>query len=166
MKLQNVLYILFGGLAIASLLLLPGRETDADTAERKDELAEIVADYIATYQAREDWNHFLSFYSDSLQFLDINLRVAFADKSGFASFYDWPNPDFEKQDPTQDNFTLEEVAIDTRSAVIKGRFQPFYWKGKRQEWTDLFTIWLHFNEDLKIIRQHDFIRYPKAFLPD
>lgn len=131
-----------------------------------EELQQVASDYIATYQARDDWQGFLSFYSDSLYFLDINLKTEFFDREGFASFYDWPNPGFKKVAPDQPTFVVEDLVVANQTAIIKGRFQPFYWQGELQEWTDLFTIWLHFDDDLKIVRQYDFIKYPKAFLPD
>lgn len=126
----------------------------------------VVNDYISTYQARDDWHKFLSFYSDSLYFLDVNLRTAFQDKEGFAAFYDWPNPNFEKTAPEQLTFTVEDLIVADHTAIIKGRFLPFYWQGELKEWTELFTIWLHFDDDWKIVRQYDFIKYPKIFLPE
>ena len=130
------------------------------------ELQEVVADYIATYQSRNDWDKFLSFYSDSLYFLDINLKIDFHDKEGFMEFYDWPNPNFRKVTPDQQTFLVEDLIVKDNTAIIKGRFEPFYWKDDLKEWTDLFTMWLHFDDDHKIIRQYDFIKYPKQFLPE
>ena len=131
-----------------------------------DQLQQVVDDYIATYQARDDWQGFLSFYSDSLYFLDINLKAEYHDREAFAAFYDWPNPGFKKVTADQLTFEVEDLVVADQTAIIKGRFEPFYWQGELQEWTDLFTIWLHFNDERKIIRQYDFIKYPKAFLPD
>ena len=148
-------------------LLVGCQPTPAALPPDEDEqLLEVVAEYITTYQERKDWDKLLSFYSDSLYFLDINMQMEFTDKAGFMSFYDWPNPNFRKLSPDQKSFLVEDIIVKDRTAVIKGRFQPFYWKDDLREWTDLFTIWLHFNEDLKIIRQYDFIKYPKQFLPE
>ena len=130
------------------------------------ELQKVVEDYIATYQAREDWEKLLSFYSDSLYFIDINMKYEFHDKAGFMEFYDWPNPQFSKLTPEQKHFLVEDLIIKDHTAIIKGRFQPFYWKGDLKEWTELFTMWLHFDDDYQIIQQYDFIKYPKQFLPE
>lgn len=132
----------------------------------EERLQAVVADYVATYQAREDWETFLSFYSDSLYFLDINLRAEFHDKAAFAAFYDWPNPGFKKVKPTQKTFVEEDLLVADHRAIISGRFEPFYWQGELQRWDDLFVISLYFDDELKIVRQYDFIKYPKAFLPD
>ncbi|MEL6657269.1 MAG: nuclear transport factor 2 family protein [Bacteroidota bacterium] len=157
--------------AIGLLALLACEDASAPPAaesvpDPSAELQKVVEDYIATYQAREDWEKLLSFYSDSLYFIDINMKYEFHDKAGFMAFYDWPNPQFSKLSPEQKHFLMEDLIVKDQTAIIKGRFQPFYWKGDLKEWTDLFTMWLHFNDDHKIIRQYDFIKYPKQFLPE
>ncbi len=128
-------------------------------------LTAVVDDYLQTYQERNDWEKMLSFYSDSIYLEDVNLELEFNGKDAFRDFYDWPNPSFRKTSPQQKTFQIEEVAIHGQTAVIRGRLAPFYWKNDLQNWPGLFTIWLTFNEDQQIIRQYDFFKYPKSFLP-
>lgn len=134
------------------------------SAEPTTSLEEVVEDYIRTYQERKDWNKLLSFYSDSLNFQDVNLGMDFASKSAFEEFYDWPNPDFQKLSPEQKHFEVEDLVVLNNQAIIRGHFNPFYWKGQRQDWADGFVIWLYFNQDQKIIRQYDFVKYPAWIL--
>ena len=142
------------------LLLVLSCQNNTDNS-----LAGIVEDYLQTYQERNDWEKMLAFYSDSIHLEDINLELEFNGKEAFRAFYDWPNPSFQKTSPDQKTFQIEEVTIAGQTAVIRGRLAPFYWEGELQNWPGLFTIWLTFNEDQQIIRQYDFFKYPKSFLP-
>ena len=119
-----------------------------------------VADYIQTYQERTDWDKLLSFYSDTLHFEDINLGLKMDGIEAFKQFYDWPNPDFQKLIPNQLIFKTEAVLIQRNQAIIRGQFEPFIWKKERQEWAGDFVFWLYFNEDGKIVKQLDYVKYP------
>lgn len=127
-------------------------------------IEEVVEDYIHTYQERDNWDHFLSLYSDSLMMKDINLNYECQDLAAFAEFYDWPNPDFKKVNASDKTFELEDIVIQDHKAVIRGKFTPFYWKEKLQDWNSSFVIVLYFNEDLRIIQQYDYIKYPTDIL--
>lgn len=159
-------WALVAGAFLLALASCTEPKVEAELPDETEQLQQVVEAYITTYQARADWGKLLSFYSDTVYFQDVNLKLEFDTKADFMAFYDWPNPDFSKLSPEQKAFLVEDLIIKDRTAIIKGRFQPFYWQGDLKEWTDLFTIWLHFNEDGKIVRQYDFIKYPKQFLPE
>lgn len=132
--------------------------------EEQADLQSILDAYIQTYQERQDWEAFLAFYSDTLYMKDVNLKVECKDLESFKTFYDWPNPDFKKLFPEQQTFDIDQVLLEQQTAVIRGRFLPFFWKGERQNWAGDFTLWLLFNEEYKIIEQYDYIVYPPEFL--
>lgn len=119
-----------------------------------------VADYIQTYQERTDWEKLVSFYSDTLHFEDINLGLKMEGIEAFKKFYDWPNPDFQKLTPEQLIFKTEAILIQRNQAIIRGHFEPFIWKGERQEWAGDFVFWLYFNKAGKIVEQLDYVKYP------
>ena len=50
---------------------------------------------------------------------------------------------------------------DEEIAVGRGYFTPIYWNDKLYDmkWGATFTIWLFFDDELKIIRQIDWIEY-------
>lgn len=54
---------------IAVALVLSYCASQGTAASLKDK----VQDYINTYQQRSDWDHFLSFYADSVHMVDTNL---------------------------------------------------------------------------------------------
>jgi len=129
-------------------------------------LQKVVENYVQTYQSRTDWSGFLGFYADSVYMEDLNLGLSFKGKKEFAKFYDWPNEAFQKLSAEQNTFILDELTVGENHAIIRGRFQPFYWKGELQEWSGNFLITLYFNSAQKIVRQYDFVRYPKRFLSE
>ena len=133
--------------------------------EQSPELRPVVEDYIKTYQERSDWDKMLSFYSDSIVLKDLNFGLEFKGIEAFKGFYDWPNPDFQKLSPDQKSLTVDELVIDGSTAVIRGQFQPFYWKGEQQNWPGGFSIWLHFDKQQKIDQQLAYIIYPASLLP-
>lgn len=136
------------------------------TAYAQHTLQETVERYIQTYQSRTDWPAFLDFYADSVYMEDMNLGLSFKEKKEFAKFYDWPNEAFQKLSTEQNTFILDELTVGENHAIIRGRFQPFYWKGELQQWSGNFLITLYFNSAHKIVRQYDFVRYPKRFLSE
>ncbi|MCB0587078.1 MAG: nuclear transport factor 2 family protein [Phaeodactylibacter sp.] len=121
--------------------------------------------YFEVYSQRSDWNRFLSFYRDDIQFFDTNLRFKATGINEFKAFYNWPGPGFEKLSPSQAHLEVESLVVGDSTAVGRGHFNPFYWHGQLQEWDDgSFTIWLYFDRQGKIYRQYDFITYPAGLL--
>lgn len=127
-------------------------------------LQDTVDDYIKTYQERNDWEKMLSFYSDSIYLYDPNLQYECNGMEEFKFFYNWPDTNFRKFSPEQANLTVEDLMIEGNKAVLRGRFNPFYWQGQLQDWPGGYTIWLFFNEDQKIIQQYDYIIYPPEII--
>ena len=152
---------LFSNLLAIFIALLVTNCTDN---QPNKELSLIVDDYIQTYQEREDWEKLLSFYSDSIYLNDINLGMEFNGIDSFKVFYDWPNSNFKKLSPEQEHFFIDDVIVLENKAIIRGNFNPFYWKGEVQEWAGPFIFCLYFNEDNKIIQQYDYVKYPARFL--
>lgn len=128
-------------------------------------LRSLVENYIASYQDRKDWDAFLAFYSDSLYMEDVNLKVQCGNLVQFKAFYNWPDTSFQKLAPSQKSLEVASLVVEGREAVLRGHFNPFYWKGELQTWAGGFSIWLRFNEANKIVEQYDYIVYPARFLP-
>lgn len=117
----------------------------------------VVQEYFNTYKAREDFTHFMSFYSDNAKFQDIVYGVNLENKKDIAAFLDWHNGTFEKLD-SEDILTLTNVVIENDSAVIEGYFHRFKYNGKVMgPW--LFTMSLKFDEHYKINKHTDWINY-------
>jgi hypothetical protein len=135
-------------------------ETDA-FMNRRAAVEKTARDYFATYAAREDWESFLSFYADDLQFEDAILQVHLDSLEAFKAFYDWPNPGFRKHPDYPEIFKLDDLVVDDSTAVGRGVFHPFYWQDTlfSMEWDPTFTIWLWFDDSLKIHRQVDWVEY-------
>lgn len=117
--------------------------------------------FYTTYQERNDFNHFMSYYADTVVFEDIISAVRIEGREDLKSFFDWENPAFSKL--TNNALELSELIVESDKAVVKGHFLPFSWNGQKFE-AMYFTTWLYFNEDQKIIRQTDWINYPNSLL--
>ena len=120
--------------------------------------------YFAVYQQREDWDSLLTFYREDLQFKDANLGYETRGIEAFKDFYNWPDTSFRKVIPEQKHLVLQELLVRDSVAVGRGRLSPFFWNNELQEWPEDFTIWLYFDQDMKIYRQTDWVRYPAWML--
>ncbi|MEK6478665.1 nuclear transport factor 2 family protein [Catalinimonas sp. 4WD22] len=121
-------------------------------------------DYFATYQQREDWNKFLSFYHPKVTFTDAALKTRTRGIDAFEEFYNWPDSNFQKISPAQKHLEVQDIVTQDSLVVARGHFNPFYWHGEKQEWTGGFTIWLYFDKNLKIRHQVDYIQYPASVI--
>ncbi|MDF9798191.1 hypothetical protein OKW21_003454 [Catalinimonas alkaloidigena] len=121
-------------------------------------------EYFSTYQKREDWNKFLSFYHPKVTFTDAALKTRTRGLEDFKEFYNWPDSNFQKISPAQKHLELQDIITQDSLVVARGHFNPFYWHGEKQEWTGGFTIWLYFDKDLKIRHQVDYIQYPASVI--
>lgn len=56
---------------------------------------------------------------------------------------------------------MQDLVVNDHIAVGREYFTPFYWNGKlwEMEWEATFTMWLFYDEELKISRQIDWIEY-------
>lgn len=164
----------FTGTAIILFLLFltscsgSGARDNAAASAREAKVKQVAREFFATFAEREDWEKLLSFYRYDMQFEDVMLQIKIYNKEDFKSFYNWPEGDFQKLAPDQPHLVLKELAVNDSVAVGRGYFNPFSYNGEIYEWKwgSEFTIWLEFDENLKIKRQMDFIEYPAWILQD
>ena len=116
--------------------------------------------YFETYQQRENWDSLLSFYRDDIQFEDVNLNYQAKGIEAFKEFYNWPDTSFRKIVDNQKHLVLQTMMVQDSMVVGRGKLNPFFWNNELQEWPDDFTIWLYFDENMKIYKQIDWVRYP------
>lgn len=129
--------------------------------EKREQLTQKTAQaYFAIYQQREDWDSLLSFYREDVQFKDANLNYEATGIEAFKDFYNWPDTSFRKVLPEQQHLVLEDLMVQDSVAIGRGRLNPFFWNDDLQEWPEDFTIWLYFDQNMKIHRQIDWVRYP------
>ncbi|MEM7574328.1 MAG: hypothetical protein AAF433_15590 [Bacteroidota bacterium] len=120
-------------------------------------------EYFATFAERSDWDKLCSFYREDLVFRDIMLQIDLDSLWQFKRFYKWDEEGepFQKLTPEQEHLTLTSLAVDSNLVVGCGRINPFYYDGHliESEWGMDFSIWLYFDENLKIMEQHDWMEY-------
>ena len=124
--------------------------------------------YFETYAERTDWNKFCSYYREDVLFKDIILQLELDSLWKFKRFYKWDEEGdrFQKMFPEQKHLDLNSLVVEGNTAAAKGNVNPFYYDGALidTEWGMEFTIWLRFDEDLKIIEQIDWIEYDPGVL--
>ncbi|MEM6699523.1 MAG: hypothetical protein AAF599_14065 [Bacteroidota bacterium] len=124
--------------------------------------------FFETFAERTDWDKFCSFYRDDLHFKDIMLQLDLDSLWKFKRFYQWEEEgdSFKKLSPEQDHLTLQLLVVEGNTAAAKGHFNPFHYDGilVNTAWGMEFTIWLSFDENLKIIEQIDWIEYDPVVL--
>ena len=120
------------------------------------------------YADRDDWEGFISLYSDDMAFQDIILRNSLRGKNAFKAFYNWPDTLFSKHPDYPETLVLQELVSNDSVAVGKGYFTPFYYAGALYEdWEHMrFTMILHFDHQGKIVKHVDWIEYPPSFLKE
>ena len=116
--------------------------------------------YFEVYEQREDWDSLLTFYRDDVHFKDANLSFEADGIEAFKDFYNWPDTNFRKIVPDQKHLVLQSMLVQDSVVVGQGRLSPFFWHNELQEWPEDFTIWLYFDQNMKIYRQIDWVRYP------
>ena len=120
-------------------------------------------EYFDTFAERTDWEKLCSFYREDLLFQDIALQLNLDSLWKFKRFYNWDGEgdSFKKLSPEQKHLNLETLAVNDSVAVARGRINPFYYNGNLVDvtWGMEFTIWLYFDQDLKIKRQIDWMEY-------
>ncbi len=131
-----------------------------EAPSREQRVQETARAYFSVYQQREDWDSLLSFYRNDIRFRDANLNYDINGIADFKEFYNWPDTSFRKIVPDQKHLVLETLVVQDSMVVGQGRLRPFFWNDKLQEWPEDFTIWLFFDDSLKIHRQVDWVRYP------
>ncbi|MFD0798707.1 hypothetical protein ACFQZJ_14640 [Maribacter chungangensis] len=139
------------------------KDTDFEQAVRTK-----AVDYFETFSERTDWNKFCSFYREDVHFKDIALQLELDSLWKFKRFYKWDEEGnrFKKLFPEQKHLDLKSLVVEGYTVAAKGNVNPFYYDGSLidTEWGMEFTIWLRFDEHLKIIEQIDWMEYDPATL--
>ncbi|SFR34021.1 hypothetical protein SAMN04490243_0767 [Robiginitalea myxolifaciens] len=139
------------------------KENDLEKAVRSK-----AQQYFETYAERTDWSKFCSYYREDFLFKDIILQLELDSLWKFKRFYKWDEEGdrFQKMFPEQKTLDLNSLVVEGNIAVAKGNVNPFYYDGELidTEWGMEFTIWLRFDQDLKIIEQIDWIEYDPRVL--
>ncbi len=125
-------------------------------------------EYFETFAERSDWDKFCSFYREDLHFKDITLQLDLDSLWKFKRFYKWDEEEdrFKKMYPEQKHLNLQSLVVEGNTVAGKGHLNPFYYDGAlvNTEWGMEFTIWLRFDENLKIIEQIDWMEYDAVTL--
>jgi hypothetical protein len=121
----------------------------------------IVEEYYETFNKRQDFNKFLSFYDEKVILEDIVNGDRVIGRKELTNFFDWNNPNFKSLD--SNSLIIESIIIDNKTSVIKGYFSRFQWGNSEFESMHFTTI-LTFNESKKIVKQVDWINYPPTLV--
>ncbi len=125
-------------------------------------------EYFETFAQRSDWDKFCSYYRNDLHFKDIMLQLELDSLWRFKRFYKWDEEGnrFQKLFPEQKHLDLQSLVVEGNTVVAKGNLNPFYYDGVivDPDWGMEFTIWLRFDEDLKIMEQIDWMEYDPGTL--
>ena len=125
-------------------------------------------DFFETFSDRTDWDKFCSFYREDLEFEDVILQIRLDSLWKFKRFYKWDEEGdrFRKLSKDQPHLTVHTLVVDKNVAVARGHVNPFYYDNQLidVEWGMDFTIWLYFDNDLKISRQVDWFEYDSNVL--
>lgn len=158
-------------LSLLVILLIAGscQEVKKDSTNDIEESVRSEAQaYFDTFSERSDWDKFCSFYQEDLHFKDIMLQLELDSLWKFKRFYKWDEEGdrFKKLSPEQQHLNLQSLVVEGNTAVGKGHLNPFYYDGFLidSEWGMEFTIWLRFDEDLKIVEQIDWMEYDPGTL--
>lgn len=120
-------------------------------------------EFFETFAERSDWDKFCSFYGEDVHFKDITLQLDLDSLWKFKRFYKWDEEGdrFKKLFPEQKHLDLQSLVVEGNTVAGKGHVNPFYYDGQLvdPEWGMEFTIWLRFDENLKIIEQIDWMEY-------
>ncbi|MDH3648247.1 MAG: hypothetical protein OEQ53_01105 [Saprospiraceae bacterium] len=139
-----------------------------ENSTRQQQVEQKALEFFATFADRSDWDQFCSFYRTDLEFDDIILQLHLDSLWKFKRFYRWDEEGdrFEKLSPDQEHLTVHSLVVNDSIAVGKGHVNPFYYDGVLLDidWGMEFTIWLHFDQDLKIMKQIDWFEYDPTVL--
>ncbi len=123
--------------------------------------SDIAKEYYKTYQERNDFEKFLSFYDDNIVLEDIVNADSIVGKKALKEFLDWNNPSFQKVG--NEALVIYEQIIEDNKVVTRGYFTEFLWGETKLEAMHFVTI-LTFNESGKIIKHIDWINYPSNLI--
>lgn len=132
------------------------------TSCKKDEVRLATYAFEDCYNEREDFDEFLEMYAEDVVLEDMIFGWKIEGKRQLKLFFNWPDSRFEKID--KDVYQVDERIISGRKAILSGKFGEFKWDSTEVEAMNFTTI-LHFNKEMKIIKQVDWINYP-SYLVD
>jgi len=125
-------------------------------------------EYFKTFAERSDWDKFCSLYREDVHFKDIILQLDLDSLWKFKRFYKWDEEGdrFKKMSSEQKHIDLQSLVVEGNVAVGRGQVNPYYYDGYLidSEWGMEFTIWLLFDDNLKIIEQIDWMEYDPGTL--
>ena len=138
---------------------------DDDFEQRTRDRAQ---EFFETFSERNDWDKFCSFYREDVHFKDITLQLDLDSLWKLKRFYKWDEEGdrFKKMFPGQKHLTLQSLVVEGNTVAGKGHINPFYYDGVlvNSDWGMEFTIWLRFDDNLKIIEQIDWMEYDPGTL--
>lgn len=161
-----------GVLTILIVLLLItnscNQANSADSSNFEHAVRNKAINYFDTFSERSDWDKFLSFYREDVRFKDITLQLELDSLWKFKRFYKWDEEGdrFKKLYPDQEHLNIQSLVVEGNTVAAKGHLNPFYYDGTLidSDWGMEFTIWLTFDENLKIIEQIDWMEYDTGTL--
>ncbi len=161
-------YILISSMCFLNLAIFScqSENTNLQEPSRTQQVQETAEAYFATFSDRKDWDKLCSFYREDMVFEDVLLHLRLDSLWKFKRFYNWPDTAFKKLSPDQEHLTIRNLVVNDSIAVAYGRVNPFYWQGHLIDsgWGMEFTIWLYFDEELKIRKQVDWFEYDDTTL--
>ena len=122
-----------------------------------------VQNYFRTYNERQDFDSFMTFYSDSAVLEDVLLGFRANNKQEISEFYDWTKGSFYLLESDK-TLIIESQTVKGNTAITTGYFSKFIFnQDTLGPWK--FTIFQKFNNNHKIQYQADWINYtPRTFL--
>lgn len=164
-KFDGVLTILIVLLLITNSCI---QTNSADSSNFEHSVRNEAINYFDTFSERSDWDKFLSFYREDVRFKDITLQLELDSLWKFKRFYKWDEEGdrFKKLYPEQEHLNIQSLVVEGNTVAAKGHLNPFYYDGTLidSDWGMEFTIWLTFDENLKIIEQNDWMEYDAGTL--
>jgi len=130
-------------------------------SSKEDSIDKVVEDYYKTFNKRQDFKKFLSFYDEEIILEDIINGDRIIGKKELNNFFDWNNPNFKSLD--SNSLIIEDKIIHHNTCVVKGYFSRFQWEQSEFEAMHFTTI-ITFNKSKKIVRQVDWINYPSTLV--
>jgi len=163
---------IFGYTKILIAILLMTNSCHQTKTTNTNELEQAVRSealkYFETFAKRSDWDKLCSFYREDVHFKDITAQLDLDSLWKFKRFYKWDEEGdrFKKMSSEQKHLDLQSLVVEGNTAVGRGRVNPYYYDGYLidSEWGMEFTIWLRFDDNLKIVEQIDWMEYDPVTL--
>lgn len=146
---------------LRALLLLSVLCIGACKYQPDNDMAQTIDAYLATYAERQDFESFLSFYSEDVVLEDIISGERIVSKSALKDFFDWNNPAYHKIE--ESTLIVQSITIEKNKAVVEGYFTAFKWGDsvfEAMHFVSMFTL----NDKNKITQQTDWINYPNTLV--